>query len=866
VSGRRPPRWLERILEWAVPSGLSGQGILGDLAEEFERRARVAPWGAGVWYAGQAISILAYTAVAGSGTESLRSDLLTDVRWSLRSMARHPGFALSVVCVLGVGLGANAAVFSVVDGTVRNTRWWADTDGAVSIWPENRFSYGQLDMYAEEQSVYDAVGGYVELAFSVERTDGESESVNGVVMTPELFRELAVQPVLGRGLSDDDARFGVEPVVVLGDALWRRSFGADPDIVGTRIDLRGVPVTVVGIQGPGATAPGGRAEVWLPLVVDPRDDDFWKAQSYSLVGMLRDGADLRDAHRDLMAFTNTLSDMFPMFYPQGFAEGLANVARADATQRRLISMPLMLLLAGTALLLMATALNVGNLLLGRALDRRKELSVRSSLGAGRGRIVTQLLVEGSVLTAIALAVGLATGSMGGRWIAGLFLEEAVVVSSPITSRAVLAVVVGLSALAWCVLNGVPVAHFLRSQRAPWVFAADPGAGLQRVLVSAQAALATLLLVSATLLVATVDNLRQVPLGFETRDLLTVELSPPADRVASIPAARDLYERLVERVGAVPGVRAVGLTGWLPLRRQAPATPINLESAPVDPREAMRVPMQMVDPGFFQVMGLQPSAGRLLTSEDRGPDAPGAVVVNETLARTLWPDGSAVGQRIAIDPHAWNRWTPVVGVVPDLRSGDITGPIGPALYVALAESPARDVTLMVRAGGGQAALAAMVRAAVKEVDPLVPIRAMSGMEDVVRAAYSTAWVMMGLLTVLALFSTALGAVGVYAVMAHHVTTKRREIGVRMALGAQPGAVVLAVVRSGAILVGLGIVIGCVAAAATTRFLASMLFGVSALAPWAFLAPALALTGAAVLAAWIPASRAGRLPPGEVLRSE
>jgi len=868
MSGYRPPRWLERLLEWALPEGLSGQSTLGDLAEDFERRALASPRRARLWYAVQTASIVAYRVASGPWTEgsTTGSDFMMDIRWSLRSILRHPGFSFGVVAVLGLGLGANAAVFSVVDGTIRNTSWWSEPDATVAIWPDQRFSFGQLELYELETSTYRTVGGYLEAAFALRTPDGESESINGVLMTPALFRELAVQPALGRAFDDDDALLGMERVVVIGEALWRRSFGADPAALGSRINVGGGPATVIGIQGAGAVAPGGRAELWFPLVMDPRDDDFWKAQNQTMIGVLRDGATLDNAFDDLANFTQTLSDLFPMFYPQGWADALISVARADEAQRRLISTPLLLLLAGTALLMLVTALNVGNLLLGRAIDRRKELAVRASLGAARSRIVGQLLVEGLVLTVLALGLGLASASLGGRWIAALFVEQSVVVSSSVLSPAVLAFSVGISALAWLVLNGVPIAHFLRTQRSGLNVRPASGSGMQRTLVTVQAALATLLLVSATLLVATVDNLRQVPLGFETDGLITVELSPPEDRVESIPAARELYARLVEGVAALPGVQAVGLTGWLPLRTQAPETPINLEAAPVDPREATYAPMHMVDAGFFEAFGVEPSAGRLLGPQDRALDAPSAVVVNETLARLLWPSGAAVGQRIATDPHAWNTWAPVVGVVPDIRSGAIMGPIGPALYVSLAESPSRDVTLVIRTEGARNALIPMLRRAVREADPLVPIRSVAHMDDVVRAAYATSWVMMGLLIVLAVLATGLGAIGIYAVLAHHVALNKREIGVRMALGAQPGVVVRSVVGSGLVLAGIGIAVGSVAAAVSTRFLESLLFEVSALAPWAFVAPAVALGAAAALAAWVPAARAGRLPPAEVLRGD
>lgn len=865
MSGRQPPRYLERIVEWALPAGLSGQSTTGDLAEEYERRARSSAARAWLWYAGQAFSIVLYRTAASSRGEraGLNTDLAMDVRWTFRLLARHPAFSLAIVAVLGLGLGANVAVFSVVDGTFRNTSWWSEPDRTVSVWPERELSYGMLMLYSEDQTAYRSVGGYTELAFAVRSGSGASESVNGVLITPSLFRELAVQPVIGRPLSDEDAAVGVEPVVIIAESLWRRSFGADPAVVGSTIEIGGFPTRVAGIQRAGGSAPGGRAEVWFPLVVDPRTDDYFRAQNITTVGVLRDGATMQSAYAELIAFTERLSDMFPMFYPPGFAAGRTSVVPADQTQRRLISTPLLLLLGGTTLLLLVTALNVGNLLLGRAIDRRRELAVRAAIGAGRARIVRQLLVEAAVLTFAAVALGMVCGALAGPWIAGLFVGAVVVTSSSVLAPAVLAFLLAVAAAAWLVLSGVPVAHFLRAQRSG--LRVIPGStGMQRTLVAVQAGLATLLLVSATLLVSTVDQLRRVPLGFDGAGLLTVELSPPQDRVETVPLARGLYDRLVERVDAVPGVQAVGLTGWLPLRAQAPTTPINLETSPVDPAQAVSAPLHKVDPGFFEALGVRASAGRLLGPQDREFE-PSAVVVNETLARMLWPDGTAVGQRIAIDPHAWDRWVSVVGVVPDIRSGDITGPAGPALYVPLAESPARDVTLLVRTAGGSAVIPA-IRTAIGDADALVPIRAITWMRDVVRSAYSIAWVLMGLLVVLAVLSTGLGALGIYAVLAHHVAASRRDIGVRLALGASPGTLVGGIVRSGLALAALGIAGGCIAAAMASRFIESMLFGVSALDPLAYAAPALALSIAAALAAWVPALRAGRLPPAEVLKSE
>jgi len=858
---------MERIAERALPAGLSGQGTLGDLAEEFQRRAAASPLRARLWYAGQTASIVAYRALTGTGTGSTanRSDLAADLRWSLRLVLKHPGFAIGVVAVLGLGLGANAAVYSVVDGTFRNTSWWRAPNRTLGIWPERKWSFGMMELYREDQAAYRSLGGWVEFAYALRTPDGTSESVNGVAITPQLFRELSVQPVLGRALDDDDALLGVEPVVVLGEALWRRSFGADPGVLGSTVDVGGISMRVVGIQGSAGRAPGGRAELWLPLVVDPRDDDYFKATNLKLVGVLGDGVTVEDAWQEIDAFDDYLARLFPAFFTPDWDDGLVRVARADASQRRLISTPLLLLLGGTILLLLATALNVGNLLLGRAIDRRSELAVRAAIGAGRGRIVRQLLVEAAVLTALGVAAGLVVGAVAGPGIRELFVGQAVVANSSVLSPAVSAFVVAVAAGAWLVLAGVPVIHFLRAHRTGLALRPHSGPRVQRFLVAVQAALATLLLVSATLLVGTVGNLRRVPLGFEPEHLLAVELSPPEDRVATSTTARGLYDALAVRVAAVPGVAAVGLVDRLPLGAEAPTAPINLESAPVDQVRASKARLRAVDPGFFAVMGMRAIEGRLLGSEDRKRGI-SAVVVNETLARTVWPGMSPVGQRIAIDPHMWSTFLPVVGVVADVRSDDITSPPEPAMYVSLAESPARDVTLLVRSSRDGAALIPAVRRAVADVDPLVPVRSVAWMDDVVHAAYSISWIVMGLLVALAVLATALGAIGVYAVLTQHVASTRKEIGVRMALGAEPAEVVGAVVRSGLFVAGVGVVLGSLAAALSSRVLESMLFGVSTLSPWAYVAPALAVCAAAVVAGWVPAWRAGRLPPAEVLRGE
>ena len=858
-----PPRFWEWLLEWTLPAGLRGESTVGDLAEGFARRAEHSPVRAHLWYAKHALSLAGHHIASGEMRDSPLSTrgIVRDLRWSTRVVRRHPAFAAAVVAVLGVGLGANAAVFTVVDGTLRDSARWAEPDRTLSIWPDNRFSFGQLDLYAQEQDAYEAVGGFVESAFALVTPDGESRSVNGLSITPALFREFALQPRLGRAFADDDAMVGSEPVAIVSERLWRTRLGSDPELIGSRIEVAGQPFTLIGVQPSPPIGSGGH-DVWIPHYLDPRDDDFWKKQDLRLVGVLRDGATIDDAHASLTAFTRRLTQLFPQFFPDGYGDGSARVEPAEAVRKRIVSTPLLLLLGGTFALVVVTALNAGSLLLGRAIGRRRELAVRAAIGASRGQIVRQLAMEGLVLAFAALVVGLSAAAWGAGWIARLFVEQGAVQSSSILSPNVLLFTGAMALATGLVLGGVPIMHFLRSQRGRLQVNPNSGTTAQRALVALQAAVATTLLVTASMLVATVAHLRDVPLGFDAEDIVVVELSPPSVRVAEPVSARTLYDRLVRRAEAVSGVEAVGLTGWLPMREEAPPAPLNLEEAPVDPAQAHKVPLHRVDPGFFRALGVSPLQGRLLGPEDQARE-PSVVVVNQALADLLWPNGVTVGTGLAIDPHAWEVFLPVVGVVPNIRSARAVGDIGPAAYIALAEQPAPTLTLVARTRSDSDRLLPDLVAAVGQADPLVPVRRASSMEGVIRAAYSLPWVMMGLLSLLAGLATALGTVGIYAVLAHYVAIREKEIGIRMALGARPQRIVAGVLYSGLALAALGVLGGGVVAAAVSRSLGSLLYEVRPTEPFAYLVAAAALLGAATIAAAVPAWRAARLSPAEVL---
>ncbi len=776
-----PPARIEALLERLLGDGLWARAALGDLAEAYHRRRRVRPrLVCDLWYLGQALSLLAHRALGDDGSAPPRGDLVGDVRWALRVSVRRPLLSVGVVTTLALGLGANLAVFSVIDGTFRASSWWSDSERTLLIWPGHTFSRGQMSIFTERAGSFETLGAYRLEAMTVAAGAGEAESLAGVTLSPELFRALRVQPLLGRAFDPDDARPGAEPTVIVSEGLWRRVFGADPSVVGRRIEVNGLPYTVVGVQGRGGLAPGTQTDVWIPLVMDPYDADFWPEHDLTVVGVLREGAAASDGQAELRALGATLSGMFPFFYrPDYLQDGTVTVAAEH--ERGLVRTPLFLLLGGTVLLLLVAALNVGNMLLARSVERRAELAVRRALGAARGRIVRQLVTEGAMFAVLGTMAALALAGPAASALAGLFPREVAVVRSAWSAPAVASFLAMTSLGCWAMVAGVPVAAFLLGD------GRGLGAGIRsrsvapRSLVAAQSALATVLLVAAAFLVASVSNLRRIPLGFRPASVLAADVAPPADFTADRDRLRRFQEAAVERALGLPGVEAAGMTAAVPLDDLPPTTPINPEGSEVDVSRAIQASRLAVDAGFFEAMGIRLESGRLLGTTERGRE-PTAVVINRTLGELLWPGEDPVGRRIAIDPHAWDRFVPIVGVVGDVRAETLVDPPRPTVFVSLFERTERATTLVVRGSSDAGRLAPALRRAVGEADAAVPTGAIRPMEAVVREAFGAAWVTMGLLVVLALMATLLAGFGIHAVLSNHVARQRRDLGVRIALGA------------------------------------------------------------------------------------
>ena len=862
---RVPPRWLEGVLSLAARGTTAGETLVGDLAEGYRARAaRHGPARADVWYLRQTVSMLVHRARAGvrnwgggayGGFEPFRRDAAL----TARGMARRPWFGLGVVLILTLAVAATTAAVSLAAGTYRAAIWWADGARTVSLWPEVRLGLGHLLTLRQESPALGEIGAWTTGTSALEDDEDGARSVSAARISPNVFAALSVQPVLGRGLLPEDEAIGAEPVVVIGWDLWQSALGGDPSVLDRIVPVDGVRRRIVGVQGRGGTAPGIGTQIWTPIVMDAFDPDFWPKQEYHLVARVPAGVSVDEARAELVRVMQVLAKRFSFFYQADF--GLdATAAPANEPVWRPLRTPLALLLAGSLLLLVVAAIDLGNLFLGRSLERADELRVRSVLGASRARIVGQLLVEGLLWTLVGLAVGVGAGlALAGR-LAAVFPVGSQVVSLGM-GRGLAAYALGTGALVWGLMSGVPIAHFLRTTRRVLVPNRFAGHRAQGALVVTQAALATTLLVGAGLLMKSVDNLARIPVGFDGRDAVALRVSPtPAGRGEDLPA---FYRALGDALREGRGVRAVGLAGTLPLKDPVAISPINRLDAPTEVAAAPRAFRHVVDEGYFDAFRIRVLQGRgIERTDDAGSEQ--VVVVNATMARQLWPGEDPIGRRIAVDPHAFEAWHTVVGVVDDVRFQDLTFAPPPAYYVPFAQNPVREMYAVVAGSGDARGTGSSVKVAVAALDASAALSAPLDVGRLVTDAYGAVRIMMALLGVLALLATLLGAVGLYGSLASYVTRHRVELSTRLALGARPERIFRSVVGVGAALTAAGIVLGSGLAVLAGGLVRGLLVGVSPLDPASFGVTAVALALVGIVAAAVPALRAATVPPAQVLR--
>jgi len=807
-----------------------------------------------------------------------------NVRFALRLLRRAPGFALAVISVLGLGIAAATALFSVVDATILRPLPFADPARLVAVVSEDRAHHfrgasSPPDLVDFRLSVPALSGVAATTPWSPAATGNATpERLRGLLVSANFFSILGVRAARGRTFDPAEETPGRDRVVVVGDALWRRRYGADPRLVGRTILLNGEPYTVVGIAPPGfrwgrAYGRNAASDVWAPFALTPeriaagqRGDEY-----LDLIGRIRPGVALSGAQ----AQVDALLRRFQRDYPDQFPPGSLVRTALVPLQRDLVGdtrKPLWILFGAVGLLLLIACTNVAGLLLARAAQRRREIAIRIALGASRSRLFAQLLAESAVVTILSAAAGAAGGWVLLRVASRRLPPDFPGLSALAIDGRVLAFVLAVSAVTALAFGLVPLAgtavpDVRRTIEEGRSVAARGEGRLRRGLVAGQIGLAGLLLVGAALLALSLVRILRVDPGFDPRHVITGELSLPRDRYSDADRRETFRNSVIARLEAARGVREAGAVSILPLGGNGNNGTFDIEGRPdLAGNRAPHGESWAATPGYFATMRIPLLRGRLFNDADRSSSLPVAIV-DDALARTYFGAADPVGRRIDFEGDSRERkWRVIVGIVRTVRARSLDDEPRPSFYVPFSQSHERITTFVARVDGSAAASAGALRAAVAAADPDQPLGTVAPLDELVSESVSRRRLAAALIAGFAIAALVLAAVGLYGVLAYSVARRKREIGIRMALGALPSAIAGLVLRESGRMISAGLAAGLGAAFLFTRFLSGLLFAVAPLDPVAFGGVAALLAAAGLLASFLPARRAARIDPMEALRDE
>ncbi len=792
--------------------------------------------------------------------------LLQDLRFGLRSLGKSPGFTAVTLLTLALGIGANTAIFSIVNAVVLRPLPYRAPEQLVKIWPEKPDVSSSKTDYVEIKSAassFDDLAGYSGWGFTVTGS-GDPAKLDGARATANFFPLLGVQAAVGRTFLPDEDQPGHEKVALLSYGLWQSRFGADPQIVGRSITIDGAAYVVVGVLPQNFDFLGFHAaDLWLPATLDPSDKDDYSAAYLTLIGRLKKGVTPEQAQSEITAIARHLSEKRGA--PRTPEKPSVTPLQTDLVAN--VRAMLFILLGVVAFVLLIACANVANLQLARTSTRQRELAIRAALGATRGRLVRQLLTENCLLGLLGGAVGVALAWFGLDLLLKLLPLQLPRAGEIALSRSVLGFSLGVSLLTGFLFGLAPAWQVSQPDlQAPLKEGGRTSANglgrLRGLLVIAEMALALMLVVSAGLLIKSFARLEQVDPGFKPDRVISFQLSPGDDDPAR---ARVYYREVIDRLENLPGVKSVGGIHILPMSEDNWNPGLKIEDQPLTTAASSEsVNWRLVTPEYFRTMNIPLLAGRFFTTADR-ESAPPVALVNETLARKYWPGASPLGKRVQTAFEGKKTWASIVGVVGDIKQQGLRNQTEPEMYRPYPQhSFLPDMTVMVRSTSDPAALAASIRSVVWSVNKNVPITHLESMDEVVARSISQPRSTMLLLSIFALIGLILGVIGIYGVISYTVTQRTQEIGIRMALGAATLDVLKLVLGQGLKLIFFGIATGLVGAFALTRLLSSLLFGVSATDPATFGVITALLILVALLACYLPARRATRLNPTIALR--
>jgi putative ABC transport system permease protein len=821
------------------------------------------------------------------------SQLIQDVRYAIRQLNRSRGFALVAILTLALGIGANTAIFSVIDSILLEPLPYPQQNRLMKVEADvdsSNFPKGWIREYQRRSHTLQSVSAYTQNAEFNVTGAGSSARAFGSTVSTNLFQTLGLHPVLGRFFSPEEENFGQDHVIVLSNGFWREHFAADPNIVGRTILLDGVNRQIIGVAPPETYFPNAETQFWVPIAFKASDPiDAWADFGYQAIARLNDGVAANEAQAELRSMHAQMLTLFPWVMPDNWANNviidpLLNSVVGDIRPR------LLLLFGTVGLVLLIACANVANLMLARAAARQREIAVRSALGANAGRLVKQMLTESAVLAVISGALGLC--------LAAISLGALKMVLPPDTPRLdnlalhgdVLLFALGVSIFTGVLSGLVPALQARQTNlsgglrtNANNVFGNAHRFRISKILVVGQIALAVVVLTAAGVMLRSLLKLAGTDPGFRSQQTLTAQVSldsnacPRHGKDKLLPGGPCLqfFETLIDRAKAIPGVEQAALVDRLPLTGPDGWYVFDAEGHPRDPRQlAMQASSRAVSPDYFDLMGIKLLHGRLLNAQDR-TGTTHAVLVNETMAKQLWPNQDPLGKHLA--DVGYQEPSPavmdmqiasiVVGVVSDTRHQSLDRVSGLEVYLPVnpsTEKPVMDILLRSNLGAG--ALASDLRSVVAEINPSVPVTRVRTLQSVVTSSTSAPRALTLLLASLAGLALLVGSIGVYSLISYTVSWRTREIGLRLALGANKIQIAKLVLGQSLMLALAGSVVGIAASAAVTRLMRQFLFETSPLDPLTYTAVPLLFCVLALIAAWAPARRAAAVDPMVALRND
>jgi putative ABC transport system permease protein len=813
--------------------------------------------------------------------------VLRDVRYGLRALRRSPAFTIAALITLALGIGANTAIFSVASGVLLRPLPYPDPNRLAMVWMTNArinlledwHSFPAYWDYRTQNTTFDDLAIFNTTSRTL-TSEGDPDRLIGAYSSANLWDVLGVRPIRGRVYTQEEDRPGANRVVVLAHGLWQRRFGGRDDAIGKVVQMNGVSMQIIGVMPPAFAFPARETEFWVPVGASEGQRANRGSLWLQVVGRIKAGVPLARAQADLERVNNGILERFPG--QKGYGVYVANYREQLIGRVR----PAILVLVGAVgFVLLIACTNVANLLLSRTVSRERELALRAAIGAGRGRIVRQLLTESVLLGGIGGAVGLAFAWLGLRAILGSAPADLPRLDAITLDGRVLAFTLGLSLLTGLLFGLLPALQLARTNPGDALKDATRatsavGRSFRRGLVVLEMAMAVVLLVGAGLMLRSFERLQRVDLGFRSDHVLTARVGLWGDRYRPPQARVDFFAQLIDRLAARPEVSGAAGIGTVFLSATPNSTNFAIEGrGDFAPEDAVEVPVDAVTPDYFRVMGIRLLRGRLFDGRDRAvyppPGAPGVqppppdmnavVIINETMAKMFWKDEDPLGRRIKYGQQAsQGPWMTIVGVVADTRRTGYDAPVRPETYLPHSQSPDSGLMLVVRTNGDPAAFLPSLRGIVREIDPGIAVQGGRSLEAVLVEMTAQRRMNTLLLSVFGISAAVLAAVGIYGVIAYSVQQRSRELSVRMALGASSARILGLVLKEGVSTSLLGLVLGLGAALALSRSITSLLYNVPPGDPFTFAAIAGVAVVVALLANLVPALRAVRTDPVQSLK--